>query len=253
MAFRLATGDVVINLDADNYAGKGFCDYIEKVFQQNQFIFIAPQDENLSDTFGKIGMTKHDFLQIRGYDEIIKGYGFEDNDLKNRLQNLGRNERCFTDPEFLKAITHTEEERVKNEFTYHNLKMLFVEKISHQKTKLIFVYQDNSFESAEIADNVFVNTDNQDFLVKTVDVLRRYFIIEGSIKQGNFKEDLVKNAILIVQKEEIISVINFYSQLTNKRRFMDNLHHKRIAVNELSFGCGTVIKNFNESNPIVLA
>ncbi|MDZ7900482.1 MAG: glycosyltransferase family A protein [Arcicella sp.] len=81
MAFRLATGDIVINLDADNYVGKGFGEYIKEVFKQNQSVFIAPHAQSLSDTFGKISMTKDDFLTIRGYDEVIKGYGFEDNDI----------------------------------------------------------------------------------------------------------------------------------------------------------------------------
>jgi hypothetical protein len=34
---------------------------------------------------------------------------------------------------------------------------------------------------------------------------------------------------------------------------MDNLHNHRITVNEAGFGCGTVIRNFEESNPIVLS
>jgi hypothetical protein len=63
----------------------------------------------------------------------------------------------------------------------------------------------------------------------------------------------VQNAHQIEEKETIFSLINFYSQLTNKLRFMDNLHNQRIAVNEAGFGCGTVIKNFEESNPIILS
>jgi len=253
MAFRLATGDVLINLDADNYAGKGFLEYIEKVFEQNQSVFMAPQDESLSDTFGKIGMAKVDFLTVRGYDEIIKGYGFEDNDIKNRLQNLGSKKVEYSQPAFLKAITHTEEERIKNEFIYHHLQKIFVEKISHQKAKILFVYQDNSYESAQIADSIFTTFENKDNFIKPLEVLNRYFMLDQSIEKGIFREDLVQNATQIKERETIFSIINFYSQLTNKLRFMDNFHHQRIAVNEAGFGCGRVIKNFDESNPIILS
>lgn len=252
MAFRLASGDIVCNLDADNYVGKGFVKYIEQVFKQNQSVFVVPKDENLGDTFGKICMTKEDFLQIRGYDEAIKGYGFEDNDIKNRLLNLGRKEVGFEQTAFLKAITHPEEDRIKNEFIYKHLKMLFVEKISYQKSKLIFVYKDLSYESAIVVDSFFTFFDNQETFVKPTEVLNRYFILDKTTEKGTFDDELVKSATKIENKETIISVINFYSQLTNKLQFMDNFHNKRIAVNDAGFGKGSVIKNFILPNPIIL-
>ncbi len=253
MAFRLASGDIVCNLDADNYVGKGFAEHIEDVFRQNQSIFVVPKDETLSDTFGKICMTKADFTQIRGYDEAIKGYGFEDNDIKNRLLNLGRTQIGFEQKEFLEAISHSEEERIKNEFTYNHLQALFVEKINYQQAKIIFIYKDLNYESATIADSIYTQFENQDYFVKPLEVLNRYFIIEKTIEKGVFNAELTKNAYIIEKKETIISVINFYSQLTNKLRFMDNFHNKRIVVNTESFGSGTVIKNFNNSKPIILA
>jgi glycosyltransferase involved in cell wall biosynthesis len=253
MAFRLATGDVVCNLDADNYAGNGFVEHLTKIFQENNNILVAPKDESLSDTFGKISMTKQDFLQVKGYDEAIKGYGFEDNDIKNRLINLGRKEIGFEQTEFLKAISHTEEERVKNEFTYNHLHKLYVEKINHQKTKLVFVYKDSTYESAVVADSVFVETEKQDLFVKPLEVLHRYFIVEDSIEKGSFTAENLEKMIEIEQKNSIIPVINFYSQLTNKRRFMENFRNKRIIVNEESFGKGVVVKNFQYSNPIILS
>lgn len=253
MAFRLATGDIVCNLDADNYAGKGFAEYLSAIFQQNTSIFLAPQSNNLSDTFGKICMTKADFLKIRGYDEAIKGYGFEDNDLKNRLINLGRAEETFNQPKFLKAITHTEEERIKNEFIYNHLKSIFIEKQSFWQSKLIILYKDNTYESAQIIDGMFSKTGTENTMTKPLEFLNRYYILEKSIEQGIFSEYLIKNAATITKHETIISSINFYSQLTNKLRFMDNFHNKRILVNNEAFGSGIVFKNFNKTTPITLA
>lgn len=253
MAFRLASGDIVCNLDADNFAGKGFAEHIESIFRQNQSVFVAPKDESLSDTFGKICMKKNDFMQIRGYDEAITGYGFEDNDIKNRLLNLGRTQIGFEQKEFLKAISHSEEERIKNEFTYNHLQTLFVEKINHQQAKLIFVYKDMTYESAIIADSIYTKFENQDYFIKPLEVLKRYFIVEKTIKKGIFDANLISNATIIEKQETIVAVINFYSQLTNKLRFMDNFHNKRIVVNNEDFGSGTVIKNFGNSNPIIVA
>lgn len=253
MAFRLASGDIVCNLDADNFAGKGFAEYIESIFRQNQSVFVTPKDESLSDTFGKVCMTKNDFMQIRGYDEAIKGYGFEDYDIKNRLLNLGRTQIDFEQIQFLKAIGHSEEERIKNEFTYNHLESLFVEKINLQQTKLFFIYKDSTYESAIIADSIYTKLENQDYFIKPLKVLNRYYIVKKTIKKGNFYANLTSNATIIEKQETIVAVINFYSQLTNKLRFMDNFHNKRIVVNTESFGHGTVIKNFANSNPITLA
>lgn len=253
MAFRLASGDIVCNLDADNYAGKNFAEYLTAMFQQDNTIFIAPQNNHLSDTFGKISTTKSDFLQLRGYDEAIKGYGFEDNDLKNRLANLGRTEVTFNDTEFLKAIIHTEEERIKNEYIYNHLQAIFVEKLSFWQSKLIILYKDNTYESAQIIDSMFSYLGSEIEIIQALDFLNRYYILENSFEKGIFSEELVKNATILTTHETIISSINFYSQLSNKLRFMENFHNKRTTVNDESFGKGIVFKNFDYTNPIILA
>lgn len=253
MAFRLASGDVVCNLDADNYTGNGFAEYLTAMFQQHNSIFIAPQNNNLSDTFGKITTTKNDFLQIRGYDEAIKGYGFEDNDLKNRLTNLGRTEATFNNLEFLKAITHTEDERIKNEYIYNHHQSIFVEKLTFWQSKLTILYKDNTYESALIIDSMFSNSNIKIETIHPLEFLNRYYISENSIEKGLFNEDLVANSTVITKQETLISTINFYSQLSNKLRFMENFHHKRTTVNNESFGNGIVFKNFDYTNPIMLA
>ncbi|WP_315823425.1 glycosyltransferase [Paraflavitalea speifideaquila] len=42
MAFKLATGDILCGLDADNYTGPGFAHYINKLFVKDNNIFLAP-------------------------------------------------------------------------------------------------------------------------------------------------------------------------------------------------------------------
>ncbi len=252
MAFRLATGDIICNLDADNYAGNGFAEYLMDAFQQQNSIFIAPENNTLSDTFGKISLTKIDFLQIRGYDEAIKGYGFEDNDLKNRLINLGRNETTFNKSEFLKAITHSEVERIQNEYIYNNLRAIYVEKINFWKSKLIILYKNNTYEAAQIIDNMFNNLESTTGPIQPIEFLNRYYILENSIEKGTFNSEVIKKANLMTHQETIISTINFYTQLSNKLRFIENFNLKRTIVNNDSFGKGTVFKNFEKKHPIVL-
>lgn len=80
-------GNIVLNVDADNYTGKGFADYI------NRLADIAPEKAFFAKgkrmMHGRIGMYKNEFLDIGGYNEDFCGYGFDDHDLMTRAMNSG--------------------------------------------------------------------------------------------------------------------------------------------------------------------
>ena len=91
VVFTLATGDIVMNFDADNFIQgrtqelpQSFCTYV------NVF---ANEAEGKKGIFskgkrlmhGRVGCFKNEFMQLRGYDEDIIGYGYDDTDLVRRL------------------------------------------------------------------------------------------------------------------------------------------------------------------------
>ena len=251
MAFRLASGDILCNLDADNFAGKGFAQYVYEVFDKHSNIYLEARKENLQDIIGKVCFKKSDFEFIQGYDEKIINYGFEDKDLKNRLRKSGLKPIGFSQNKFLKVITHEDIERIKNEHFYKNMKQLFVQKISPYHSKILFVFNDLTFESADIIDNLYAPPTKIHEQIENLDALNRFNILEKSVRKGSF-EALPPHFEQINDESQKMAIINFYSQITNKGVWIENLDSKIIKVNQSGYGRGIVYHNFDYSNPIQL-
>lgn len=122
MAHRLATGDVVCNLDADNFTGKGFARFLAGEFADDRPVLVYPATvtrkalpEGKDGCFGRIAMRREDFHALGGYSEAYKkGWGFEDLDLIVRALANKFKPRPIFNPEFLDVIAHDHEERIKN-------------------------------------------------------------------------------------------------------------------------------------------
>jgi len=123
MAHRLGIaegGDVLVNLDADNFAGKGFADYLEKEFSaaafcgQEYFMWSRMvKGEMTRGINGRMAVTRNAFLMAGGYDERYNTWGPDDEDFKIRLRMLGI-ESAEIDRRFLHAVKHTDKARFKD-------------------------------------------------------------------------------------------------------------------------------------------
>ncbi len=122
MAHRLATGDVVCNLDADNYTGKDFARYLATEFANGEHVLshftfgVMTHDPDKNGFFGRISMRREDFLALGGYSEtrFKKGWGYEDTDFIMRAMKLGLESKPMFNKEYMGVIAHGNEERVKN-------------------------------------------------------------------------------------------------------------------------------------------
>lgn len=118
LAFRLATGDIVCTLDADNFTGPGFAHYVNERFDRHEQIYLRPDFDGahvrLRDAFGRICVRKEDFHRIEGYDEQLVEYGYEDIDLCVRLEKAGLAPSFIEDDRFLRYIDHSNSERLAN-------------------------------------------------------------------------------------------------------------------------------------------
>ena len=87
IAFKLASGDIVNNVDADNFVNNGFADVLNKMaeIRPKQALFCKGK----RGMHGRIGFYKDDFLSLGGYDEDLVGYGFDDHNLVYRAMCLG--------------------------------------------------------------------------------------------------------------------------------------------------------------------
>jgi len=88
VSFRLASGWIVNNVDADNYTNGGFAYRIN--YLANQRPRKAAFAKGKTMLRGRLGFYKDEFIDmLGGYDEEISGYGHEDHDLLYRSYGLG--------------------------------------------------------------------------------------------------------------------------------------------------------------------
>ena len=79
VAFKLAQGEIVNNVDADNFAQKGFASYLNFLAAQRPKKAVFVKSKRLMN--GRFGMYKDEFLEIGGYDETLQGYGYDDKNI----------------------------------------------------------------------------------------------------------------------------------------------------------------------------
>ncbi len=118
LAVRLASGEIVCTVDADNFTGPGFAHYVNERFDRYERIHLRPDYDGahvrLRDAFGRICVRREDFLRVGGYDEQLVEYGYEDVDLCHRLEKGGLAACFIEDERFLRYIAHGNRERVAN-------------------------------------------------------------------------------------------------------------------------------------------
>lgn len=134
ISHQLARGEIVCNLDADNYTGKDFAFFINSSLQKTTEIIGAYKKRRIIDPTshrdcgGRIFLTKDNFLKLGGYDETFTGWGCEDDDFKIRAKTLGLKEAIIY-PFFLSYLSHRDILRDKN--------MEISKKDSYKKNKKI--------------------------------------------------------------------------------------------------------------------
>jgi hypothetical protein len=109
-AHRLARGEIVCNLDADNFSGDEFSEFLVKEFSLNKAVYVYGKGKGLG---GRLAFRRTDFFALGGYDErMTQGWGHEDADLARRAKALGLQpilcSKCG------EAISHNDFERAKN-------------------------------------------------------------------------------------------------------------------------------------------
>lgn len=87
VAFLAARGDIVMNLDADNFTGSGFAIHVNRLANActHKPLFARGKVRN----HGRLGLLKTDFMALGGYDESLVGYGFDDHSLLLRAMATG--------------------------------------------------------------------------------------------------------------------------------------------------------------------
>jgi hypothetical protein len=121
MAHRLGIlegADILVNMDADNYTGPGFGEYIRNSFLHHPDSFLwGKMVKDAANRLprgisGRIAVTRHAFLNAGGYDEKFDCHGPDDKDFNARLLRLGY-EGIEIASQYLRAILHNDRMRFK--------------------------------------------------------------------------------------------------------------------------------------------
>jgi hypothetical protein len=282
VAFKLATGDILCNINADHFTGKNFAEYVNYKFQRNIDIFLTPinsaKRKNYNpprDVLGKVCVKKNDFFNIKGFSEEMIHYGFEDHDFTNRLE-MSHLKRAPIKKCFLRFISHEEKERMEN-FGSGNIRLMLISYISPQLTKFVILKSDFKFDmwtlqdldatSSELYQNAFSNTRHAyPIAIKDLEWFKGYWQsnIDNSI---SLKTLQMKNLLLHfndnsqlyelcfgnktfrfseVKSATIMSAIKEFNEFSYNRNITEiNMRDKLIFGNLDKFGTANIIKNFD--------
>jgi len=276
MAFRLANSTILCNLDADNFLGKGFASFMLEAFSDNNNIFCT-NDCSSRDAFGRISIRNEDFISIRGYNEALQCYGYEDGDIQNRLMLKGIKPKSVRNPEFYHCITHSFKERISEEAIAKNLYEMYITYINPYTSGVLLLNKDYSLEQYTLIDNL-----QQNIFVEYASPFESVFdkrnrvIQHGNVLKGAWKENdnrilidirndeyQVKSSVLSINLENMIfykiqddelkaKIIVLITDAMNYKEAIEQINNNSI-INPDGFGKGIVYKNFDLSNKIILS
>ena len=109
VAKAASSGEIICNLDADNFTTPDYADTIRRVLLGDPKRFIT--HGTIEYVGGRVTMWRKDFIKIRGYDESLVGFGYDDCDVKNRARAMGLEEYQLPLPS-TQSLANTDEERV---------------------------------------------------------------------------------------------------------------------------------------------
>jgi hypothetical protein len=106
-AHRIATGDILVNLDSDNFIGESY-KLIKETFVKSKEICLQMYGGRCRDgTFGRIAMHKDYFYALGGYDESFLPMGGQDVDLIHRAKAFGLSHVLVKDNRIGSAIRNS--------------------------------------------------------------------------------------------------------------------------------------------------
>ena len=252
LAVRLADATYICNVDADNFTGSNFDEYLIRQFEQHPRVVISALSNplNIYGAFGRMATRRADFNEVGGYDEAFEGYGFEDYDLVNRLEQNGLVKLLIDNAEFLKTVSHDNNDRVAREWTNDQLYLLYRQQVNDSVQVLLYLFKDKTMHYGVV---------NEDF---NAGVHYRYTLAGNSWQKGTWNEadgfvhigfngfeaKFEKNGVYLTGNNHYMKVENdseklqeavlFHTNMANCCRYLMNKQTNKIRVNESGFGRG---------------
>lgn len=281
MALRLAKGDIVCFVDADNFAGENYVHWVNRVFSEisMESIITTLRRDSIPyrDVGGKLACSRNLLHTIRGFDECMVGYGVDDVDLANRLEDAGGKRYYINDEKFLQYIGHSHLERLENYHLLNNLVDIHVMVTDRTDKELdvLFRLNDGTFfdvsyiQEAGLKGNpvlgyggwriapdghrrgTYEENGNSIRCIYT-DGREQYFETGGKflVQQNQDNQEILWRPV--GKKEDVrIGMVMFYTECFNRYNCLLNTKPLE-GINQDGWGRGTVYQNFDRSQPIVI-
>lgn len=236
IAAKMATGDIVCNIDADNFTGNGFASYVNEEFLKDENSYLMVQKILKSkDCYGRICVFKKDFMEITGYDETMTDYGFEDDDLINRLDLLGKNARYITNDRYLKVVEHDDNARLVNERNFNEIHKIYYKHVNHFSSELIYLFRNDTYLMGTLMIDRLINSTSTTNIFQTSGGHEfAHSILHNSWSKGttSMVEGLLKG-FQSCNEEHYDEMVMFLSQISNRMIMLKNKSEKKIKVNEV--------------------
>jgi hypothetical protein len=283
MVLKLASGNIIGLVDADNYAGPGYAEWVNDRFNQHGEKTITTtllRDRiPFRDQGGKLCFSSDAFRSVNGFDESMIVYGVEDVDLVNRMEKIG-GKRVFIDQEkFLQFIGHSNVERLVNHRLPNDVDTILMhvsQDASARSGKILYLLRDHTFFEVIYA---FDSLAHQDW----VNSFAGWSIPENGRKEGIFSQEAPGihlrfndgQTVLLQEKENssmhyqavcdhslwqnipkddamYYVVLMAYGECVNRNKFLANDKNGK-PVNVDGWGKGTVYFDFDMTKPIAVA
>lgn len=117
IAHKQATGDILCNLDADNFILEGFAELLNETIGQRPGIVLSPPTDEFGEagSCGKIAIRKEHFYSVNGYDESWNiGWGWEDTNFQCRARMHNNLDHYVLPKKWGKVIAHSNKSRGQN-------------------------------------------------------------------------------------------------------------------------------------------
>jgi len=278
MVSRLATGEIICNIDADIFAGPGYVTWVQECFAAlgPDIVITTLRKDAIPyrDTGGKICFTREIFTKVNGYDESLIGYGMDDVDLCNRIEKAGVNRVFIEEEKYLRYIPHSDRVRLANYRYPHNLKGIYhcTTEAVPGRLKVLYLFNDGSAEELVYRYNEAIQSD----LVAT---FVGWTLEEGGQRKGNFHRSQDRMVLNFVDSPALTYAINGgqlrstgpgapsawqeliqgesnyhmaevgYTECLNRRKFWHN-DKSAVHINEKGWGRGNVVRNFNTEDVV---
>jgi hypothetical protein len=254
IALKLGSGDIVCNVDADNFLGNDFAYYINYEFSFNQNIFLTSGVRDGS--YGRICVKKDDFLRLSGYDEKMTGWGYEDDDLYDRLSLIGKERKEFIDKNFTEIIEHDIENSFDNDKNVSDVQEIYIQQLAYNHSVILFLLKNNLFKYGiltkqhDYSEIELVDYWRNGVLIRKKNVLNLKFDDNSEIKvritsQNNFQHK--KNPPFYLVTNELLKnkiLINL-TALQNKKLYHEKKEQNALTNNK-NWGKALLTYNFNE-------